>query len=232
MSGVSRASGVALRRSENTKVPFASACSAFCEALAFRAACIFLIWVFSQTIYANATLSESRVRRHDARVSSLFRFPRLLAHHMRIMAPLCIPFTRGSVKLCKDAATVRAPMPCAARASLSASLDGLVFALAGRRVSPTAQKAWTDFAGAHGGAVILASQAKWEAESDARRSRGPPRVAAGARGGALGATQGVPRAPRVSRAGRHRQGLVRAERQAQEGAAPRGVHVRSRSVGG
>ena len=37
-----------------------------------------------------------------------------------------------------------------------------MFALAGRRVSPTAQKAWTDFARAHGGAVILASQAKWE----------------------------------------------------------------------
>ena len=53
-------------------------------------------------------------------------------------------------------------MPPTARASSSTSLDGLVFALAGRRVSPTAQKAWTDFARAHGGAVILASQAKWE----------------------------------------------------------------------
>ena len=53
-------------------------------------------------------------------------------------------------------------MPPTARASPSTSLDGLVFALAGRRVSPTAQKAWTDFARAHGGAVILASQAKWE----------------------------------------------------------------------
>ena len=31
-----------------------------------------------------------------------------------------------------------------------------MFALAGRRVSPTAQKAWTDFAGAHGGAVAVA----------------------------------------------------------------------------
>ena len=53
-------------------------------------------------------------------------------------------------------------MPPTARASSSTSLDGLVFALVGRRVSPTAQKAWTDFARAHGGAVILASQAKWE----------------------------------------------------------------------
>ena len=53
-------------------------------------------------------------------------------------------------------------MPPTARASPSTSLDGVVFALAGRRVSPTAQKAWTDFARAHGGAVILASQAKWE----------------------------------------------------------------------
>ena len=53
-------------------------------------------------------------------------------------------------------------MPPAARASSGASLDGLVFALAGRRVSPTAQKAWTDFARAHGGEVILASHAKWE----------------------------------------------------------------------
>ena len=48
-------------------------------------------------------------------------------------------------------------MPPTARASPSTSLDGLVFALAGRRVSPTAQKAWTDFARAHGGAVILAA---------------------------------------------------------------------------
>jgi hypothetical protein len=59
-------------------------------------------------------------------------------------------------------AAARAPMPPAARASSGASLDGLVFALAGRRVSPTAQKAWTDFARAHGGEVILASHAKWE----------------------------------------------------------------------